>query len=277
MHDTILSFGVFTDCHYAYRTVTDDRFYPQALDKLQQCLQQLQTAGASFLLNLGDTVDTVQSTSAVWERLLEARSLWENYPGQIYHLLGNHDVLELTKQEIAQGLGGLYPGWKSSIHKSYYAFTRGGIRFFCLDSCFDRSGRSYEAEEYDCREAYLDTDQLYWLEKSLGSMEEKRAVVCCHTNLDHRPAEDGSEDPHVLKNADQVRAILEQSGKRIVVLQGHYHPGEFTVQNGIAYITFRGMTLGNFPENNAFALVQISSQAIAVRGYGQQQNFHASF
>lgn len=277
MQDTILSFGVFTDCHYAHRAVTAERFYPQALEKLTQCLDQLQKDGASFLINLGDTVDTVQDPAAARERLAEASSLWRRFPGPLYLLMGNHDVLELTKQEVAQSADGLYPGWAGSLGKSYYAFTKGGIRFFCLDSCYDRMGRSYEAEDYDCRDAYLNWAQLQWLEESLSRMEEERAVICCHTNLDHRPAEDGSEDPHVLKNAGQVRSILEQSGKRIAVLQGHYHTGTFTVQNGIAYLTFRAMTLGSFPENNAFGLVEITPSAIAVRGYGQQKDFLAAF
>ena len=49
MQDTILSFGVFTDCHYAHRAVTAERFYPQALEKLTQCLDQLQISGSTVL------------------------------------------------------------------------------------------------------------------------------------------------------------------------------------------------------------------------------------
>ena len=280
MKDAVLTFGVFTDCHYARRTVTAERFYPQAPDKLSQCMEQLHRAGASFLINLGDTVDTVQDPAAARQRFREAADLWRSFPGPVYLLLGNHDVLELSKREIAQAVGGFFPGDvgdRKEKGKGYYTFAQSGIRFFCLDSCYDRSGRSYEAEDFDWREEYLDACQLHWLEESLGGMEEERAVVCCHANLDRRPLKDGSEDPHILKNADQVRAILEQSGRRIAVLQGHCHTGGFTVQKGIPYITFRAMTLGNFPESNAFGLVKMTAHSITVRGYGQQEECQAAF
>ena len=43
--------------------------------------------------------------------------------------------------------------------------------------------------------------------------------------------------PHVVSNAEEVRAIIEASDKVALVLQAHYHSGDDVVQNGIRYYT----------------------------------------
>ncbi|MBQ3095282.1 MAG: hypothetical protein IJC53_02445 [Clostridia bacterium] len=44
-----------------------------------------------------------------------------------------------------------------------------------------------------------------------------------------------------MKNAAEVREILEQSGRVHLVLQGHYHPGTENTHNGIRYTAFPAM------------------------------------
>ena len=45
----------------------------------------------------------------------------------------------------------------------------------------------------------------------------------------------------IMKNAAEVRKILEESGRVHLVLQGHYHPGAEHEHNGIRYTTFPAM------------------------------------
>ncbi len=69
--------------------------------------------------------------------------------------------------------------------------------------------------------------------------------------------------------------MLEEAGNVEAVVQAHYHPGMWTVQNGIAYVSLRAMVVGTGMENNAFAVIEVGEEGgLVVKGYGQQQSFN---
>ena len=76
-----------------------------------------------------------------------------------------------------------------------------------------------------------------------------------------------------MKNAHEVRSILERAGNVHAVFQGHDHAGGFHTVNGIPYITIKAAVTGPGLENNAFAIVHVKNREIMERGYGKQENF----
>ena len=51
-------------------------------------------------------------------------------------------------------------------------------------------------------------------------------------------------DPHVVKNQEAVRKILQENGQVLAVLQGHCHAGAFSVEKGIPYLTLKALVDG---------------------------------
>ena len=73
---------------------------------------------------------------------------------------------------------------------------------------------------------------------------------------------------HVVKNAAQVQAILEKSGKVKAVFTGHQHSGLIDITGGISYYCLRALVLNSGEEENAYALAEMySSGEIRVTGY----------
>lgn len=65
---------------------------------------------------------------------------------------------------------------------------------------------------------------------------EKPVVVFAHQRLDREPA-----DSHTVKQAPEVRKILEMSGKVKAVFQGHSHENDLRTVAGIPYCTLKAV------------------------------------
>jgi len=63
-----------------------------------------------------------------------------------------------------------------------------------------------------------------------------------------------------------VRKVLEDSGKVVAVFQGHHHAGSYNLINGIHYYTLAAMCEGPYPENNAYAIVEVLGDRMIVTG-----------
>ena len=109
------------------------------------------------------------------------------------------------------------------------------------------------------------TNELFpkWLEADL-EVTEKNTVVFVHQRLDDE------NNSHGVKNAQEVRKILEQSGKVLAVFQGHDHRGAYSDVNKIHYCTLPALVDGTGLENNAYAIVQIRGDgSIEIDGFGK--------
>ena len=91
------------------------------------------------------------------------------------------------------------------------------------------------------------------------SMDELRAalakaggpvIVFAHQRLDMDKA-------HAVRNAAEVRALLEKSGKVLAVFQGHSHKNDYQQIAGIHYTTLVAMVEGSGMENNGYSMLDI--------------------
>lgn len=243
---SLYSFGIFTDLHYARRRHDGDRWYKNSLKKLSQCLDGLQGGNAAFVVCLGDLVDHVGDEEAGRQELAETLALLQDSGLPFYPVLGNHDADTMPAEQFLRLCG-------APDGRGYYSFSRGPIHFVVLDTNYRRDGTPFGNQNFQWNDCYVSQEQLEWLEGDLASGAGS-AVIFTHANLDDRFWE-GRPDPHVVRNAAQVRRVLEQSGKRVQVFQGHCHFGAETMCNGIPYHTLRAMVCGE--TGGPFLLVHV--------------------
>jgi len=258
-----LRFGIVTDSHYADVEARGSRPYRESLAKMRECVQVMNREGVDFLVELGDFKDQddppVESKTLSYLHRIEA--VYAGFRGPRYHVLGNHDHDSLSKEQFLEAAPnpGIPKEW------SFYRFDARGVRFIVLDANFDAKGDPYDHGRFDWDDCNVPPHEITWLRSELTAAPSP-VIVFVHQQLDGTGA-------YYVKNAAQVRALLEQSGKVLAVFQGHRHEGGFSRIGGIPYYTLKGMIEGGGPENNSYAVVEVApGGAIDVRGYRKAES-----
>ena len=216
--------GIFTDTHYAKDFDSHStRTHWQSGDKVRKILDALNDE-ADVFIQLGDLINICGDHEGDMANIAFMMRILNENPKKCYTVLGNHDV-EATKKKV----------FLPEQEKGYYFFDLDGVRFIVLDGNFTSDGVSYEDAEWDWTDSLIPAEEMAWLKATLDETPGK-AIVLVHQNLDPRPG-----DPHIVRNADAVRAILEESGKVSYVFQGHCHTGCRGEYNGIVYHAFRAL------------------------------------
>jgi 3',5'-cyclic AMP phosphodiesterase CpdA len=258
----LVRFGVVTDIHYADIDPAGARTYRESHGKLAECVQVMNAKGVAFLVELGDFKDQDKAPDAArtLKYLETIESVFAAFKGPRYHVIGNHDTDSLSKAQFlaAAPNTGIVP------NATRYSFVSGGVRFVVLDASHTSDGSDYDRGNFDWSDSNVDAPQLDWLAKTLTASVEP-AVVLVHQQLDGTGA-------YYVKNAAQVRELLEKSGKVIAVLQGHRHEGGFSSINGIPYFTFKGLIEGAGPWNSSYSIVDVMPDlSVRVLGYRQAE------
>ena len=251
-------FGIVTDSHYADADPVGTRFYRESLAKMREAVTKLRAEKASFLAMLGDLKDMApkELEARTLSHLVAIEAEIRRFRGSTCHVLGNHDMDNISKTQALSRITntGIARG------KSYYAFSRGGVRFVVLDACYLKDGQDYDHGNFDWKDTWVPSAELAWLEKELAASREP-VIVLAHQRLD------GEGDTHV-KNSPEVRAALERSKKVLAVFTGHDHPGAYASVNGIHYYTQKAIVEGTGPEHNAYTIVDVEVNGnMTVTGY----------
>ena len=266
--DPLVRFGVFTDVHYAGHQYMD-RYCYDSLEKLKICIEMFNERGLSMVVNLGDSIDKAERKEEELAFLAAVRGVYEGFRGEWHEVLGNHDVATLTKEEFLTHCS-------KTPRAPYYSFDYGPVHFVVLDANCHVNGSDFSEGDFEWDEAWIPRTQLEWLDKDLAATGDRPVVILVHENLDHR-LYNGALDPHVVRNADQVRFVLERAGNVQLVLQGHYHPGMKTVINGIPYIGLRAMVVGAGMGQNAFGICRLYGDGrVGLEGFGEQDSAEIS-
>ena len=259
--EQIVRFGLFADAHYA-EMVYGDRHCEDSPAKLAACIGTFEQSELDFVICMGDIIDKSEDHDVELGYLVRMREIFAAFSGARYFVIGNHDVATLTKDEFLQECG--------TAHPSYYSFDAGGVHFAVLDGNCHQDGSDFSAGNFAWDDAWVSAAQLEWLAQDLAASSDRKSIVFCHENLDHRRW-NGELDPHILRNADQVRRVLESAGNVRAVIQAHYHPGIQTTMNGIDCIGLRAMVVGAGMGNNAFAIISVHADGrLLLEGFGQQ-------
>lgn len=261
--DRNIRFGMITDLHYADREPTGGgtRYYSQSLNKLEECISVMNKEKVDFLIQLGDFKDQNEppDEKSTLEYLERINNTFSKFDGPAYHVLGNHDHDSISKQQFLDRIA--IP--EVSKKSGYYSFDAGGFHFVVLDANYISSGEEYGHGNFDWKDANVPEEQLIWLENDLDSTRNP-TVVFIHQKLDEK---EGNQN-YCVRNAAIVRERLNASGKVLMVLQGHYHPGETTRMGDILYYTLPAAVEGDGMANNHYAILEINSNLeVNLTGY----------
>lgn len=225
-----IRFGLVADCHFADKPPAIGRDYRGAARRLTNAVAAFNSLGLDFVVEMGDLKDNSGDVAGTLSALDRIESVFAAFKGPRYHVLGNHDMDILSKEEFLSRVSN--HGFAKAL--PHYAFTQGGFRFVVLDDNFNADGSDYCRGNFDWRAALVPPDELAWLTRELDCAREP-VVVFNHQRLD-------TDDVLAATNAPAVREILERSGKVVAVFTGHHHDGGFSRIGGIPYYTVKGMT-----------------------------------
>ena len=258
----LMRFGLVTDCHYAdipyakREHPIGDAAYRETLAKLRECVAVMDSERPSFLIELGDFKDEGPDKASTIGYLDKVEAVFAEFSGPCYHVLGNHDLDLLDKKEFLAHIR----NYGQAEALAHYSFDVSGIRFVVLDACYNSKLEDYVPGNWEWTDANVPPDQLAWLEEEIASAPGQ-VVVFGHQCLDPN-----ADTRHQVRNAADVRAILEKSGKVNAVFTGHQHSGLVSCVNGITYYSLRAMVLNS--GENGYAVADVySSGAIVVTGF----------
>lgn len=248
--------GLMTDLHYADKEPTKTRFYREALAKLDEAVEVMNREKPAFVVELGDFIDQADSVEREIEWLKTMESHFARLAMPRHYVLGNHCVGTLTKQEFAAN---------TKAAGGHAVFEEKGMTFLILDACFREDGKPYERKNFNWQDTNLPKAELVWLEAALAKAGGP-VIVCAHQRLDMDKA-------HAVRNAAEVRALLEKSGKVLAVFQGHSHKNDYQQIAGIHYTTLVAMVEGSGLENNGYSLLDVMADgSLRVNGFRRQTN-----
>jgi hypothetical protein len=251
-------FGIVTDAHYADSEPRGTRQYRRSLDKMAECVALMNAERVDFLIELGDLKDQNEppdekNTLAYLEAIEE---VFGQFNGPRYHVLGNHDVDSISKAQFLDRVENTGVTGASG----HYAFDVGGIHGVVLDANHTADGVPYDRGQFKWTDTNIPPEQLAWLRDDLAAASGP-SVVFVHQLLD-------GEGDHCVNNASDVRQVLEESGNVLAVFQGHYHPGQINHIGSIPYYTLPAMVEGGEGADNAYAIVEVSSdRRVSVIGH----------
>lgn len=207
-----VTFAVVSDLH---QDIAHD-----AEERLSTFLRAANDNQVDFIIELGDFCMPKEENKPFLKR-------WQDYAGEKYMLLGNHDMDNCSKEEVMQFIG---------MNNRYYSFDKGDFHFIVLDPNNIYDGEKYIPYEngnyfgYGEKVSYVDPEQVEWLKKDLQSTD-KRCIIFSHQSFECSS-----------QNREEIRKIFENENLRAgykkvaVAFSGHDHTNYMKEINGIAYI-----------------------------------------
>jgi len=293
----LVSFGLITDTHVcdkkdqasAITVNATARYFTGALTKIDAFAQAMNKTKVSFIAELGDFTDNPADASFDYDKrkvaagafVDAAEARFAQFSGPRYHVFGNHDTDQMSKPDFQTHITntGVQGG------STYFSFNQGGVHFVVLDAGFKADGNAYSGVPgtagagYAWSDANIPASEVSWLKTDLES-NKLPVIVLGHQFLNPAEQVDPLFDPaHTVKNASDIRTLLEKSSKVLAVFAGHYHDGGYQQLNGINYIALQAnAAYGNdVSYHNQYATVDVRADGkkyqIAVAGNGMQKSY----
>jgi manganese-dependent ADP-ribose/CDP-alcohol diphosphatase len=282
---------------------TQRRYYRHALVLLRSAIdewihQAARTAKPlKFAVNMGDLIDgknrPAGTTRAALESTLAAWRVLEERGGAVHHILGNHELYNMTQREFERDLK------LASAAQVYYDFTEGRTRFIVLNaygvSSLGREpsdpihqeatallrrinpnadlnsplGLHREQKRFVEYNGAVDAQQLTWLQATLAKAQdaEENVVIFSHIPIHPRSCPANC----LLWNYKEVLAIvLDYAACVRAVFAGHVHGDGYAREKGVHFLVCDAV-LECDPESGetAHATVDVYEDRLVVNGYGK--------
>lgn len=249
--------GLLTDIHYGDKVPAGTRYYRESLAKMDEAVAAFNKEQPGFVVELGDLIDKAETVEQELEWLAAIEKRFAATTAPRHYVLGNHCVDTLTKAEFA--------AHTAAGKTPHYSFDHAGFHFVILDACYRSDGAPYGRKNSDWQDANIPGAELQWLRDDLAK-NSAPVVVFAHQRLD-------VAGKHSVRNADAVRALLEQNSRTLAVFQGHSHKNDYQQIKGIHYVTLVAMIEGSGAENSGYSFLEIMpDRSLRLRGFRRQEN-----
>lgn len=240
-HSNTLKFVQLSDVHYTTKKKdTTFKALSKSKELLEDAIFQINTTpNIDFVMITGDLVDVpkVENFENVLPIINTLTSPW-------YLAFGNHDIAisgKLTKEKLIEILNKNNKNF--NFNKGYYSFLpKKGFKIIVLDPIIDTKITG---------NGNIPREQLNWLDKELLTSKDGIILIFMHNPI----LEPYKSPSHRLKNANELKELLEKHDKTIAVFSGHYHASKIEKENNILYVS--SPSLVSFP--NAFRVIEIKN------------------
>lgn len=236
-----MKIGLFSDPHYCLsQDVGGDRRSALSYEKIRAAMSEFKKAGANICFCLGDLTDTPEGSTkeTTKENLKNIMELINSFGIPFYLVVGNHDYLTLNSEDFK----------KENIDTPPYIIETKEYNFVTLDANYRSNMERFDTAGVVWDDSNLPPEQCEFLKNALAN-SQKECIVLVHENLDPTV-----HYQHIIKNHEDVRKIISDSGRVKMVIQGHYHEGSYQVIDNIPYLTVKGMCQG---EENHYMILDI--------------------
>jgi predicted phosphodiesterase len=268
--DAQIKIGVFADAQYCDCETKINRYYRNSPGKLSECISKFNdTDEIDFVVGLGDLIDQDFSS---FEKI---NAVLETSKNEVYQVTGNHD-LSVNYEFIDKVPEQL------NLESTYYTFHNNGWQFIFLDgneltvqstnpdivSQAERIVKQLAEENKPNANDWnggIGSTQVEWLKGQLAKAEKnkQKVILFCHYPL--LPFE-----AHALWNAEEILSIIHKYSCIKAWINGHNHAGNYAVQNGIHFITMKGMV--DTEKENAYSIISLSDDKIEIEGFGREES-----
>lgn len=259
----MVRFAVVTDIHYGLDKANKKGLQaPRLIDRFVRVANKRK---ADFAVDIGDRVTT---TNAADDRkhMTSLKDHFNKLAMPKYAVLGNHDLYRMSRADNEQILG---------VPSVSHTHTANGYTLVFWNPVMRIPGtRGFTAT----------ADDLLWLKDTLAAAPGK-CIVFSHIPLDNTPEDDrrthmrdGKPHASFFPQGQDIRKIMEDSGKVILCMSGHRHRNRHQNLNGIHYITQQSLVQRHptkYKPRGAFSIVDIDGTDIKIRGFGLGQPNYA--
>ncbi|MDB5237771.1 MAG: hypothetical protein JWM46_41 [Candidatus Kaiserbacteria bacterium] len=257
-----MRFAIISDIH-----VGDEAEYKGVVRKLSRhsvpfltdFVEKMKGEPLDLVVNLGDAINDVEHDVDVANLKMVLNKL-DDLTVPVINLVGNHEQWAMNETELEEILG---------IESLYYSKDINGHHIVALHS-----------EAFLGEDSKIGDEQKEWLVDDLKHTDLPAIVFIHHPLADQDLTGnfwfEGKPSRGLLSNRQEVREILERSGKVIAVFNGHTHWNKMNVHNDIPYFNINSI-VENFRNDDTpsgcYALVTIDSKSVSVdiRGTDAQQ------
>lgn len=176
---------------------------------LKKFMEEIAREKPDLIINAGDLFESrirykrLPQKNAEKELAAALGIITKNYP--VHHIIGNHEVFSLNKNDIKVFTG----------ENSYYSFNFKGCNFIILDSNFTLNGKDIGLENAvpGADKGFIPKEEKEWLENELKN--NRQNIIFSHHPL------------YNLKNNPKLENILRIYNRKIIMTaNGHKHQAE---------------------------------------------------
>ncbi len=259
--------GVFADCQYCNCNASGTRFYRNSLDKLNDCIDEFNsTDDIDFIVGLGDLIDNDFSSYKT------VNSILEKAHKTVYNVIGNHDysVEPQYYNDVPKQLGLIHTYYTVEKEGWKFIFLNGNeITFQSTDKRVLRKADKMVAKLTASKKPNnqkwnggMSKKQVRWLKNELKSSEKEylKVVLFCHFPI-------VLNEMHSLWNNEEILKLINKFDCVKAWINGHDHSGGYIQQNGIHFITMKGMV--ETESENSFSIISFSEENIKIDAFGR--------